>query len=569
MSDYRTLAEHFIREETQFHLGFLPTEQSNPKSKSLEADFRESAEKGVACLQRIDRDVLEMFARILKSDEYMTLTTTGYNTIINGGRIIFSGCGATGRLSILLESMWRKCCAETSPVSHLVDSVESIMTGGDYALVRSVEFFEDYAAFGRRQVQEAAMTSKDMLVAITEGGETSSVLGTVSEALERGCKVFLMFNNPKDVLSAHLARSRAAIEDPRVCVLDLYCGPMALAGSTRMQATTSEQLVAGSALESIMHRILGRNQIDYATAFQRLLDSLEQDASVKAIADYMRYESYIHRYKGKVTYFADDFLLDIFTDTTERSPTFMLPPFRRADDHTSPAPWAFVKNPLCSTAEAWQRGLHRPHRCLNWSREDYVAMGAEDKIISKPPALSSNDIMQFRIGNEDMTERCGGEHDAAVLVTFGNPSKELAEAFDALSSRFATNRTLSINATCNDTSNIAADCDDGALDLMKHIAIKLVLNTISTGTMALLGRISGNWMSWVDCTNKKLIDRGTRLLVELGETDYNHACETLFKAMSSLENHSGGQEKPSPVQLALSWLRTKPNEDKDDTIAPR
>ena len=75
--------------------------------------------------------------------------------------------------------------------------------------------------------------------------------------------------------------------------------------------------------------------------------------------------------------------------------------------------------------------------------------------------------------------------------------------------------------------------------------------------MALLGRISGNWMSWVDCTNKKLIDRGTRLLVELGETDYAHACETLFKAIEALAKCSGDLEKPSPVQLALSWLKLR------------
>ena len=39
-----------------------------------------------------------------------------------------------------------------------------------------------------------------MLVAITEGGETSSVIGTVKEAVDRGCAVFLLFNNPAALL---------------------------------------------------------------------------------------------------------------------------------------------------------------------------------------------------------------------------------------------------------------------------------------------------------------------------------------------------------------------------------
>lgn len=70
------------------------------------------------------------------------------------------------------------------------------MTGGDYALVKSVEAFEDYQNFGRRQAADLGIGPKDMLVAITEGGETSSVIGTVKESAERGAAVYLLFNNP-------------------------------------------------------------------------------------------------------------------------------------------------------------------------------------------------------------------------------------------------------------------------------------------------------------------------------------------------------------------------------------
>ena len=41
-------------------------------------------------------------------------------------------------------------------------------------------------------------------------------------------------------------------------------------------------------------------------------------------------ESQIYEGGGRVTYLASRFLLDVFSDTTERSPTFMLPPFRLA-----------------------------------------------------------------------------------------------------------------------------------------------------------------------------------------------------------------------------------------------
>ncbi len=548
MTEAERCAEDFIHNEKQFHLGFLPTEQSNPLTRSMEADFRESTVKGVATLQRADRSVLEMAKRILSGNEYAGLIESGLETIKNGGRIIFSGCGATGRLSILLESMWRQACAAEPPMNKLSDSVESIMTGGDYALIRSVEFFEDYAAFGRRQVRDAGMGKRDMLVAITEGGETSSVLGTAAEALESGSRVFLLFNNPADLLRRKLERSRKIIDDPRVRVLDLYCGPMALAGSTRMQATTAEQLIAGAALETIFHRLSGRPEIDYAAAFERLLGELESNAA--RIAGYIDFESGIYSSGGRVTYFADSFMLDIFTDTTERSPTFMLPPFKRSDDAESPEPWAYVKNPETVTAEVWRKNFRRPPRCLDWSVSDYAEMGAADKIVLRPPRIADRDFLAFDIGNTPCPARWSTGRDAAVLIEFDS-DPELEQAFSA----FAVHAAHVEKVTLGPSGRITLSCRGGALELMRHMAIKLFLNTVSTGTMVKQGRVSGNWMSWVDCTNKKLLDRGVRLLMEIAGCDYRTGCIALFEAMDELRHTPGGDEKRSPVQVALDALK--------------
>ena len=93
--------------------------------------------------------------------------------------------------------------------------------------------------------------------------------------------------------------------------------------------------------------------------------------------------------------------------------------------------------------------------------------------------------------------------------------------------------------------------------LMRNMAVKLFFNSVSTGTMARLGRVTGNWMSFVDCTNKKLLDRGTRLLVEIAKVDYRTACATLFEAMEEIAaaGCTNGEEKASPVQVALKKLR--------------
>lgn len=555
----RQEAIHFMEEEKQFHLGFLPTEQSNPLTAHLDREFAKSGVDGVANLQSVDRNVLAMARKVFAGKEFRKLVDAMEATLLAGGRIVFSGCGATGRLSILLECMFRDCCKNTPALAKYADQVFSIMTGGDYALVRSVEFFEDYQSFGRRQVRDLGMTGKDMLVAITEGGETSSVLGTLFEALEIGAKGFLLFNNPAELLAEHLERSRRAIRDPRVTVLDLFCGPMALAGSTRMQATTSEQLVAGAALEMVIDRLLGNPVRDCAAEFAELLDALEAPEARKAMADHIAFEAEVYRKHGLVTYFADDYLLDIFTDTTERSPTFMLPPFRKTDDAVSPRPWAFVKNPLRSTREVWEHGMNRPLRCLEWTPDDYRAMGAPEAILGNPPKIQAAELLKFAVGKEAPADRTATGHDAAVLVTLGTgrTNDDLATAFRTLDVPFAGKKHLAIGGGKGDFT-VPCKLEHTPLELMSHMAVKLVLNTISTGTMAVLGRITGNWMSYVDVTNKKLLDRGIRLIAEIGKLDYRESCFRLFEAVEVLARTTrASEEKISAVQYVLNRLERK------------
>lgn len=578
----RLEAERFLNEETQFHLGMLPTEQSNPKTKGLDRIFKSDTSEGVAALLAVDRDVAAMAKRVLAGAEFQRLVEKGIETIATGGRIVFSGCGATGRLSILLEAMWRKFfiqLAEDDPDVHgLVADLEvrafSIMTGGDYALIRSVECFEDHAAFGKRQVADLRVTAKDMLVAITEGGETSSVLGTVEEAADRGAAVFLLFNNPADVLRTHIERSRRAIDDPRVTVLDLFCGPMAIAGSTRMQATTSEQLVAGAALEIILFRsleaTLSSEQFqrlnlplpDHATAFERLLDEITLERNVAEIARLVEKEADVYRQGGMITYFADDYLLDIFTDTTERAPTFMLPPFKRRDDDASPPSWAFVKHPSLSTPKTWRHVLGRDPRCLTWTADDYRAMNAPENVVADPPKLTRADIEMFPIGAEDDPARISRPVSLAMVIVGGSEVgsesfQRFITAFDARATRFSERAALIIGAGEGSAADYRVDCEpaDSPLRLMERLAVKLTLNTLSTGTMVLMGRVASNWMSWVEVSNKKLRDRGIRLIAELRDVDYRTACLTLHETLEELRTTDfTGKERPSPVQHAMEKL---------------
>lgn len=69
----------------------------------------------------------------------------------------------------------------------------------------------------------------------------------------------------------------------------------------------------------------------------------------------------------------------------------------------------------------------------------------------------------------------------------------------------------------------------GSTRMKSGTAQKLVLNMISTSTMIKLGRVKGNKMVDMQLSNNKLVDRGTRMIMnELG-VDYEKANELLLQ----------------------------------------
>ena len=555
----RAKARDFIDNEKQFQLGFLPTEQSNPITATLEEDFRRSTSAGIQCLQRGDRQMPITMRHVFAGRRFAKLVDSMVSTVTGPkGRIIFSGCGATGRLSILLESMWRdffhrRAAELTREERALADRSASIMTGGDFALIRSVEFFEDYAEGGRRQAAALDVGAGDTFVAITEGGETSSVLGTLRYAAEHGATCFLVFNNPADILRSRLDRCREAIDNPKVTVIDLYCGSMSVAGSTRMQATSSEQLLCSCALEAALCRVLPRfateTASDYTLAFERLLSGLESDAGRRMIADEIEFEKAVYEAGGRITYLADKCMLDLFTDNTERAPTFMIPPLRSSRERDFAQSWAFVKNPLHPTEECWSEMMRRRPRCLEFTADDARSLGMPQGFIDHPPLIKYSDLITYMIGNEPAPERIEGyARAAAVVLNVPGAESSFAAAADRLAAAWPERRDFTF----------AFPIADSPLEIWKHLAVKLAFNCLSTGTMAEMGRIAGNWMSWVSMSNKKLIDRCIRLVSELGRVDYGTAAETVFAAQEWVESQDWSKsEEPSPVQVALKSLRER------------
>ena len=101
--------------------------------------------------------------------------------------------------------------------------------------------------------------------------------------------------------------------------------------------------------------------------------------------------------------------------------------------------------------------------------------------------------------------------------------------------------------TSNPDSPMAAESDvaievlvdpefvTGSSRMKSGTAQKMVLNMISTSVMIKLGRVKGNRMVNMQLTNKKLIDRGTRMIVEELNLDYEQA-KSLLLLHGSVKN---------------------------------
>lgn len=596
-------AKNFIENEKAFRLGMLPTECPHPKTENLSRIIAKDTAAGVANLLEVDRDIPPVVPQVMESDQFDYLVSSLVQSVLSKRHIFFTGCGATGRLSILLETMWRRFwerLLEAKPELNgefpgILDTVIGLMAGGHHALIRAVEGFEDSLELGRFQIVEAGLCRGDTVVAVTEGGETSFVIGTAWQGVDSGAATFFVYNNPTEVLRKNVDRSRLIIDSPAVTTLDLFTGPMAITGSTRMQATTVELLVLGAAIEQALYELLchhlthdeleqwhlaERSSDEYTDHFSTLLDEISGGANLQALAELVEWEEAIYKKDGLLTYMADTCLLDILTDTTERAPTFRLPPFRKCDDTTSEPSWAFVKHPCFATPEAWQDVLRRKPQGLDWPEKVYQDLGVPESIYKNVPCLETEELMKYRIGNElDPSRLRGTKGDAgsnpesglAMVVTAEEmlADDQRREKFNAVFAEHAKDycQSATICVGSADLQNrcqtknlfhVACELQKSPIRLWDRLAVKLVLNVMSTATLTRLGRVEGNLMIHVESSNKKLIDRSTRQVMHLAKVDYETACIAIHRAMHATDKLRRDVDGAiSPVTLAVRELKGK------------
>lgn len=552
-------AHRFVTQEQEYRMSYIEAEKPHPHTRKLSQTYAESIRDGAKMILEVDQQMAQRAVRVLNTPEYIAFADAIRKTVLNGGRVIFSGCGSSGRLSMGLEKAWRNgILGLMKQYPHLTDSLEeyletvgNIMSGGDYAVIRAAESFEDSTAMGRHQTKLLGLTSKDLVIGVTATGETTSILGTVYQALEQGVPGYMLICADPKPLPDKMARCRDVYTHPGCRVLSLPCGPMALTGSTRMQSSTFEQLVSSIALEGAMWDILEKHGIAndfqgydwYGKQFLAAVEQLLSEKSLEQLAEATLQEQKVYEAGGLMTLYADDFLLDVLTDTTERSPTFMTPPFCSLDMEDQPQSWAFVKNPNCDTEEAWNRCFLRKPRCMEWDAETYKSLGFTDKQINAIPDITYRGIQRFCIGREPMPQRENAPESFALWVDIA----AAPETFHHCAAAYQSNGQLTLEGA-------GIHLPQTHMEIYEHMCLKMMLNTLSTGVMARMGRIHGNWMTCMAISNKKLMDRGARIVSDLCGVPYEQALTENF--FSRMESDALGIHR-SPVQESIRRLGMK------------
>jgi N-acetylmuramic acid 6-phosphate etherase len=638
-SDQRSA--EFLKVSGQFKLGALVTESSHPLTANVSEVAQRDVEKALNLLLEVDGDVVSKFREFVQSGRAEAIKEILVRSLGDGGKVFFTGCGSTGRLSIQLVSIWRdfwqrqraRGLACSPSTGAWENRAVSVMAGGDFALIKSVEGFEDFAAFGQKQIGDLGLSGKDVVFAITEGGETSFVIGTAWKGIEVGAKVYFVYNNRDDLLRANVERSRVVLDDPRIEKINLTTGPMAITGSTRMQATTIQLCVLLTVLEMVVRDVMAelapgwggptrqpsecgpsaasprRTALEsdsvpeeFLAALTELHESLRSPAVLRQLAGLVALEECVYRAGRKNNYYADRLGIDVLTDTTERSPTYCTPPFRKFDDPTAGESWSFLFLPDAETPKAWERILKREPQCVAWNESEIRQLAGQDMAARAYEAvrkISCRELMRFKIGLDGLPYRRLREGDSAVgilceseresllspagfhraqleaankagartgLVYFGDAgslkddgggfvtgprrgesSREPPEGLKArLSSTFAP--PVSVLVPVPQT--------DFLLDGVTRVGVKMALNAVSTCTMVRLGRVLGNTMIWVVPGNLKLIDRATRYIQRLAGLPYEAANRLLFEVVEYVEPRMKADRAYPPV-VGLAVMRAR------------
>lgn len=234
-------------------LSSIKTEQNNKRTENIDM----LATREVLRLMN-EEDKKVAFAVEKELDNIEKAVDIIYEKLSKGGRLIYSGCGTSGRLGIL-DAVECPPTFGTEP-----ELVHAIIAGGINAFVKSVEGAEDNYNLGEEDLKTIQFTKQDVLVGIAASGRTPYVIGAVKYAKSIGAKTISVTCCPASELNSLTEISIAP-----------QTGAEVITGSTRLKCGTAQKLVLNMLSTSVMiklGKVYGNLMVDVKATNEKLIE---------------------------------------------------------------------------------------------------------------------------------------------------------------------------------------------------------------------------------------------------------------------------------------------------------
>lgn len=208
------MRETETRNERTRHIDKMSTEEM------LEAMQRENENAAKAV-----RNALKSIGRVIEKIDIRMKA---------GGRLIYAGCGTSGRLGVLDAS-------EIPPTFGAEGKVIALIAGGDKALRKAAEGAEDDEEQGKKDLENLAIKKEDSVIGISAAGGAAYVKGALNAAGEKGCYTACITSNRDAEISGYA--------EDTICT---ETGAEAITGSTRMKAGTAQKMVLNMISTALM-----------------------------------------------------------------------------------------------------------------------------------------------------------------------------------------------------------------------------------------------------------------------------------------------------------------------------
>ena len=497
--------------------------------------------------------------------------------------VVFSGAGTSGRLC------WAACQLLERKAKSAGRRVlcTTSLAGGNRAFKKAVEHAEDDAKSASEALERILEAhpgtdpSKVVLVGVSCGMSATWVASQILRSLDLGGKAILLgftpFEGCRGLFAEDHVKRRLASSEESVVILDPVVGPELVTGSTRLKSGTATKICLEIVVLLSLQDLADRENSQPSWHLKNIVAQLQRraarmptpksllgqyrsalgvyDSSLSLLNDFMIDSHPLSvgaatlREKGRIIYagYGREGVLGLI-DASEQLPTFGC----QEDDFQGFLLDGKVDEDVLAVVGEERTLPHFLRTLEGLGRRDTVVLIFNLRRLAMCPQSAHREALRTVKEVLAKAKASLGFSVVAVLacptdlrLKPSSPLESLSQVLFALDSV--------VDFFLEDPGQLGC-CRD--FDLAAEAAIKSALNCFSSGANILNGKVFGNVMIDVRISNKKLLERATKIVMMVAEVDRMAALESVMRVLGV--GHLDGR--------ALRALQAKHGEAVDPSI---